>query len=289
MQTLIQRFGMAGVVAAGAFSAQAGTIYTSNGFESPTFTTGNLVGQDAWTSFTIAAATGTTTATVHNAVNPIQAGSQALTISRPSTEGLGSTGFFVDVSAAAAGHLPVVFVLWDMYVPASGDQDPDPSFESFGPGFAVEAYANIGGPSPARLASVGVDAADGAFYNKLDDNVSQFADYSSNAAIQLDTWQAWELILDFQNETYFVVVDGTVISTSGGTAFLNDIDYAGGDRLSDAPIIGFPTDEFYIDITGDAFFDNYRILDGNVVPEPGVALLTLAGCAALRRRNNARA
>jgi len=252
--------------------AGAGTLYDSGGFES--FSAGSVVGQDGWTSFASGVG-GNSTATVQSA--SVESGSQALAVFRDGADDAGSTGFYRPLSA---NHLPVVTIRWDMYVPVAADQDPDPDFESFGPGFSMEAYVT----GTKRVASIGVDAADGAFY-QLQDNDPVLPIFTSNVAIQLDAWQRWELVLDFSNEVYYLAVDGLSVFV-GSSVFLEDIDYAGGDRLTDASIVPFATDTFYFDIAGEAYIDNYAIMDGTAIPEPSMAAVVLclmgAGCACRR-------
>jgi hypothetical protein len=267
------------IAVAGSASAAVTTIYDSQGFEAPTFVPGNLVGQDGWQKFALDSGASTADVVTLLPDNQVQSGLQSVNIERPSTETqFGSTGFFVDVTAAAANHQPVVYVQWDMYVPTAEDQDPDPIAESFGPGFSLEVYST----GITRLLNVGVDSATGEFYEIIVDDPAT-PDFTNNPAIQLDQWQSWEVVLDFTNEVYFTIVDGVTLD-NGGAQFLNDIDYAGGDRLNDAPIITYPTDQSYVSVSGEAWIDNYRILDGTVVPEPSVAVLGLAGLVGLRRR-----
>ncbi len=261
--------------------ASATTIYNSGGFESPTFTTGALPGQDGWVSLSTGAG-GNSTATVHDVAStkPIQAGSQAVTIFRDGLDDSGSTLFNVPLSV---NHDTVVIIDWDMYTPYSGDQDPDPQFESFGPGFSLESYVNTTS-GLKRVAGIGIDSADGAFY-QIPDNTGTTEAIFTNAGLLLDQWQSWQVILDFTNEVYYVSVDGTVL-TPGGVPMMENIDYAGGDRLVDASIVPFATDHFYFDIEGEAYIDNYRIGDDSVVPEPTTGLLALGllGLTRGRRR-----
>ncbi len=266
---------------AGAASALPTTIYDSGGFEQPTFSVGTLPGQDGWVQLSVAPG-GNSTADVHDATsgNPIKAGDQAVTVFRDGNDSSGSTLFNVPLTA---NHDRFVFVDWDMYVPIAPDIDPDPNQESFGPGFSMEAYVDGAGGGLKRVAAVGIDAADGAFYELLS-NFPSVPNYTG-VGLLLDDWQSWQLILDFVDEVYFLSVDGTVL-TPGGAPMLENIDYAGGDRLTDASIVPFATDTQYFTVEGDAFIDNYRIRTDIVIPEPasfGVLAFGLLGLTTRRR------
>lgn len=259
-------------------SAFATTLYDSGGFEAPTFSVGTLPGQDGW----VEQGAGFSDANVHGVPSgkPISTGAQAVTIVRDGLDSTGSTFYNVPLSV---NHDNVVFIMWDMYVPVAADQDPDPIFESFGPGFSLEAYAT----GNKRIAAVGVDAADGSFYQVIDNDLlpggGSTPSYTLNPTIQLEQWQTWQLILDFPNQAYYLTVDGTPVA--GGLPFLESVDYAGGDRLTDGSLVPFATDQFYFDIEGEAYVDNYKIFDGPTVPEPAsVAMLAGVGLLLARRR-----
>lgn len=250
--------------------ASATVIYDSEGFEAATFSPGNLVPQDGWSSFGVLG--GNNSDATVSTTAPVAGGTQAVELYRDPADSAGNTGFFVDVTGSA--HERYVFIDFDMYVEDSGDQDPDPVDISYGPGFGVEIYI----PGYSRIASFGVDSADTAFYQATSGGGLSY----TYPGLLLDVYQHWTVTLDFVDEVYFVEVDGDVIGTG---LFLEDIDYAGGDRLSDASIVLSPTDSSYFDVEGTAYLDNYIITDDTAIPEPGsLALLGLGAMLIARRR-----
>lgn len=259
-------------------STQADTIYDSQGFETPTFTTGSIVGQEGFTVF----GGGQSTATVATAPGAqVASGTQALELFRDGADGATTTGFFTDLSTPAANHDRYVFVDFDLFVESSGDQDPGPA-ASFGPGFGIEIYTT----GVNRIASIGVDSADGAFY-QLNGGTGLF-DFSAGSVAVLDQYQSWRVILDFELEVYFVQVDGIVITASGGESFTTDIDYDSGDFFTDASILVTPTDNAYPAVNGTAFLDNYLIFDDTVIPEPAsMVIFGGIGAVMLMRKRSA--
>lgn len=268
----------AGLVSA-AFVASSGatTLYSSNGFESPTFVVGDVVGQDGFATFVSNPGSLSTGTIGTDALNGrVFTGDQSLALDR-GPDGLGTNTFFRPVNAPS--HAPIVTVSFDLFVEGSGNQSTDPGFESFGPGFSLEVFSS----GAQRLLGVGVDSADGSF-TQLTDNSGGIT-FTAGTVVVLDQFQAWDVILDFADESYFVVVDGVAI-TSGGISFLEDIDFAGGDVFTDAGFALAATDTFFPDVTGRAFVDNFEVTAGTVIPEPSsiLCLASLAGLGITRRR-----
>lgn len=254
----------------------ASDLYDSQGFESSAFSVGSLPGQGGWVSTAVDGG-GSSNAVVfdNSSGDPIESGSQSVRLSRVGTDQGGSTQFSVPLNV---DHGPTVLIQWEMNVPFSGDD-----FE-YGPGFSLESYVDTP-DGIKRVAGVGVDAADASFIEIFDNASADGVDFTDEELF-LNTWQAWQVELDFASEKYFVSVDGITI-TPGGVEMLEIVDYAGGDRLVNASLVASATDAGFLGKEGVAFIDNFRIQGAASVPEPASTLmlgLGLAGFALRRRR-----
>ncbi len=239
---------------AGVAASHASVLYTADGFEPVDFNTGVLPGQDGWVQL---GATNSAAA-VHDAGsgNPIATGTQAVTLTRDGDDQASAAYFNVPLSPGF--QAPFATVSWDMYVPENT------SPVEYGPGFSIEAYST----GTQRIAAVGMDAADGSLYQVVN-NTPSTPSFTLTPQVQLNQWQNWKLILDFVNEIYYLDIDGNRIVN--GSPLLEDISYApsGGDHLIDASITLHPTDTNFFGVDGEAFIDNYYIIDTAVLPITG--------------------
>ncbi len=238
---------------AGLSASAQQVLYDAGGFEAAAFTPGSVAGQGGW----FGSGAGHSTATIHDgsAGSPVRAGDQALTLFRDGDDGLAASYFTRLVSPATPGQ-PFVTVGWDLYVPAN------PSPIEFGPGFSVEAYVT----GNRRVAAFGIDAADGALYQVVD-NTPPTPDFTLTPAVKLNTWQSWRMTLDLAGETASLVVDGVLVADA--VPLLEDIDFAAGVRLTDAALTVHPTDGDFAAVEGSAYVDNYVVTASAFAYQPG--------------------
>ena len=233
--------------------AGASVLYSANGFEGGAFAPGALPGQDGWVQLQGR----NSSATVHDVASglPVRSGAQAVTLTRDGGDGPQPSAFTVPLSAQVF-QAPFVTVSWDMFVPQN------PNLDEFGPGFSMEVYTT----GTRRIAALGMDAADGSLYQVVNNNPST-PTFILTPDVRLGEWQSWKLALDLANELVYLAVDGNTIVN--GSPLLEDIDYAGGDKLIDASITLHATDNNFLGVSGEAYLDNYRITDGFALSAPG--------------------
>ena len=160
--------------------------------------------------------------------------------------------------AVPFGNTPVVmpshrFVLvdWDMNVVGTGADDAS------GPFFGVEAYDDQG--VFGLLGSLGVDATSSEVIYQLQDTA--FFE-NTGATINFDVWNHFGMVFDFTAHEYAVYMNGTRLKTTG---FVDrGLSHTALDRLTDADIsaLGAYGMGPSLTITGTAYFDNFRVLDG---------------------------
>ena len=237
----IRRLSVAMLVVVTALGGMAfGAVYDSQGFESPTFTLGQLEDQDNWVR-----TEGTSTADVQSVI--VESGTQAVEVRRAADS---DDRWAVVVST---DENQVIDIHWDMYVTQTTDTGVE-----FGPYFAIEAYETNG--SIGLIGSAGVDASTGDLLYQA--GGTGFLT-ETGVVVPFDQWHGYTLRLDFTTDNYEVFLDDARRVTTG---FVD----SGLDTLTDADIaaIAAAADSVSRAATGLAYFDNYQIA---IVPLPSAA------------------
>ena len=224
-----------GVVSA---PAHAVVLVDSAGFESPSFATGALLGQQQWTGAEI----GSAVALVQDST--VESGSQAVRVTR----GASSSGFWAEkIPNPQSGRF--VSIDWDMLIEATGAEF------GLGPFFGVNVFDDSTG-SIATLGALGVDATTGDVL--IQQGGTGFLIATGVSAVP-DVWMHYRIEIDFLNDSYAAFVDGFQVAT---TSFVDNA--FGIDRLTDADIAAFAAggDAPSANQAGVAFFDNFVVRDG---------------------------
>jgi hypothetical protein len=223
----------------------AGVAIETNGFEN--FALGNLQPQQGWQEL----GPGAGTAVVQEAV--AEFGTKSLKVDRAAGV---DTRWAVPLASAFPGRtFPAsrfMLVSWDMSVVETGA-----TTGAFGPFFGMEGFDDQG--VFGLLGSFGVDATtrDVIYQRQVDG-----AFVETGSLVESGEWNSFAVAFDFDMNRYTVFLNGQALATTGfvdggasGTALdqLTDADIsalaAGGDTLSQ-------------NITGTAYYDNFRVLDG---------------------------
>ncbi len=226
--------------------AAAGTLYTT-GFESPTFTTGDIAGQNGWEVF------GNPTYAGQVESGFAESGTQAVVVYPAiATE---QTGPYYALSTAA----PIVEMSGYIYLASSSTQS-EWQFAATGPSFG----GFIGGvdiQSNGAIDLIGPGTDVGTFtYN---------------------AWQLLDFVFNFNTQTYTFSLNGTLVSS--GVAFCgSDIGCSGANIASfgDALFDTFPATS----ANDTGYLDNITISSLTSTPEPGSLMLIGAGLAAVIAR-----
>ncbi len=221
----------------------AGVLY-STGFESPTFTTGLIAGQNGWAVFGTSGA-----AQVESGI--AESGSQAVEVI-PSLAA-GQTGPYYAISTAASEVEMSAYI----YLASSSDQSAW-QFAATGPAFA----GYMGG---VDIESTGeVDLISGAGID--------VGTFTYNA------WQLLDFVFDFTTQTYDFSLNGTLISSN--VPFCGSDSGCSGANVSSFGDLLFDT--FPATSANDiGYMDNVTISSVSSAPEPGSLMLLGAGLAAL--------
>jgi hypothetical protein len=234
---------VAGAACAGR-GAWAGTVVATAGFEAPHYTVGNLRTQQGWQ---VGFLTAGSTATV-NASTPGGTGQGVRVDRAPGSDyrwAVPTTGF-------PTGRY--VSVRWAMRVEQSTG-----FAGTLGPFFGVEGYDSVG--AGGVLGSLGVDATTGEVLYQLAGSGALVA--AAVPPLTFGSWNNFELLFDFQADSYRALVNGTQVATQ---SFIDD--FAGNELndFSDADIATFAIGESSAEMarTGTAYFDNFVVFDGRV-------------------------
>lgn len=181
-----------GLLFALTITAHAGTLY-STGFEAPTFTTGNLTGQDGWQQF------GGTSVLVETSV--VKSGLQAVSVDG---SGNGQSGpFHQDVTTG-----PVVNLSADIYL-GSSTSETKWQFAGLGSGLApFLGGVDITGTNLFLITS----------------------GFPTVATFTRDTWHNVGLSFDLNTQKYSVSLDGSTVASS--VAFCGDNGPCSGAHVS---------------------------------------------------------
>jgi len=240
------------------FQASA-TVQLSTGFEPPTYTTGNLIGQNGWQGFN----TNLDPVTVQTGV--VRTGTQAVkydaTADNPDDVGAAWKPINQNVTTETQWA-----VQWDMRRDSGADS-----------GFGVGVYANNGNDWLGELGS----------FNQGGQNIVYFVANGTGGPSLFGTnipdpgpgnWGTYKIEMNYESQSYRVSVNGVYFTQGGAIA---DIPFmVAADSFSDADL----TERF--EPAGVAYFDNLSIVS-SAVPEPasiGLASLALLGLAARRPR-----
>jgi hypothetical protein len=171
---------------------------------------------------------------------------------------------------------PIISVCWDMLVTGTG------AANAFGPFFGVETNDDDGNPV-GLLGSLGVDATTGdVLYQAANTGFLTEA----GSVVPFGTWHNYAMELDYSSHTYSFYLDGALLGTEG---FVDQNNIPGGlDQFSDADIAALAAggDPASLALTGTAYFDNFKVMEGRCIPEPTtwvLGMLSAASVASLRR------
>jgi hypothetical protein len=248
----------------------ATTVYDGGGFESPRFSTGNLDGQDEGLWVESGGAAGGT-ATVEGTSS--DGGTQAVMLTRVASSSNGgdkrywpNLPVFTPTSAQS-----YINVNWDMNVTATHIAGV-----TTGPFFGIEAYD----PNVNLIAAAGVDATTGEILFADPTLGGGFNSTTADATVALNTWNHFELAMNFTTDMADIYVNGTLVQEVQG------FDSPGITQFSDADLSTVATYYEPPTQTGSAVFDNYTVTSTSAVPEPAsVGFLILGSLCTLGRRN----
>ncbi|HYO25705.1 MAG TPA: hypothetical protein VEQ85_12250 [Lacipirellulaceae bacterium] len=142
-----------------------------------------------------------------------------------------------------------MLVDWEMRVAATGATNG-----GYGPFFGVEMY-DYPSTYDGTLGSFGVDATTGEVLTQA---AGSGALTATGRTVALDSWHSYAILLDFTLDKYSVFLDGTRL------AVINFVDGPALNQLTDADIVALRAnvDAASTAMTGAAYFDDFRILDG---------------------------
>ena len=233
-----------GLAVGSVLPAYAGTVLYTTGFESPTFTTGTISGQNGWAVFGTSSA-----AQVESGV--AQSGSQAVEI-LPSLA-TGQTGPYYALSTAASEVELSAYI----YLASSSTQSAW-QFAALGPGLA----GFIGG----------VDISDTGTINLISGS-----DPAVGPTFTYGSWQLLDFVFNFTTQTYDFSLNGTLISSNAPFCGSNgSCTGANVASFGDAFFDTFPASG----ANDIGYMDNLTISSLST-PEPGTLMLLGAGLGAL--------
>lgn len=237
-----------------------GALVDSEGFEDSLFALGDLAGQEGWVTLGgVPQNTPGSTAVVQGAV--VHSGQQAVKVDRGANA---DARWFVpkNITPTAPVHIE-----WDMKVTAATGA------QTYGPFFGVEAY-DYAGPVVGVLGTMGVDAKTGdLLYQRSDTGALD----ETGTSVPFDTWNNYQIRLDFDNDQYSIWFNNSPILTE----FFVD-SYIGNDlnEFTDADISALaagasPADQAAV---GTAYVDNFTV---TVVPEPSSLMMLAFGLSGM--------
>jgi hypothetical protein len=216
----------------------ASTLY-STGFETPTFNTGQLAGQNGWTDDGNASHI-----TVENTF--VNTGSQAVQFSASGASG--QTGVFLADNYVVPAASPVITMTVDYYRASGGTASERVDVSGF------DQNAN-------GLGLVRWDANNGL------EIVSGNSDTVSNGLLSSNTWEAISIAYNFSNDTFSVYLNNNLVKA-------NLPFYQGGATSTEFLEGGLFIQNPGTDLT---YFDNYSVTAS--APTPELATLYLLGPA----------
>lgn len=235
-------------------AAHAVPLFNS-GFEAPEYVLGDLVGQNGWDAIGYFE-DDVVLANVQNSV--VKSGTQAVSLSGIG-EGAGAYAYNITPYVPAAGE--AVTLGFDMLWGTSGNS------RSYLYGLqAYDTELNL-------IGSVGVSHVLG-FYNAVVFDSEGAPIAIPGAVVQPGEWHRFELVLDYDTQTYRASMDG-FLSAPMAFQTADIVDYGESDLFRDAGIVNS---------NDTGYFDNLSVV-ASVVPEPA-SLGMIGGLAVtlLRRR-----
>jgi hypothetical protein len=228
----------------------AQSLFDSQGFEAPSYSLGNLAGQNGWVS------QGTAVASVQSSV--VRSGNQAVSL-----DGTTTTWYWPSVAYTPAPG-EVIQISADIRRGSSAT-----TAKNFG--FFVDVYDNTAG---VRICRMGIANNAGSLVGiATTKNASgTVGNYVYQSGLLWDTWYSFKMDLNYGSQTFDLVIDGIVVGSN--LPFVS-------------PATDFGDADLMLSYTSGAtdvgYFDNYAV---SVIPEPTSATLLLLGAAgmALYRR-----
>jgi hypothetical protein len=188
----MKRMLLAAILCSGLVAAAQASVIYSTGFESPTFSTGNLDGQNGWDGHTYGTASAATvqTATAH-------AGSQAVQID--STPILNSAWYMKNLSfnPVTAGT-PIVTVEWWMRLDTGSSNSS---------AWGVDVYGSDGN----RVGYMQVDSTNNVRLNNV----------ATSTSITRGTWNDFKMVFNYTAHTYQGFVNGTSVGAAAAMPAYN--------------------------------------------------------------------
>jgi hypothetical protein len=230
-----------GLAGAAARPAYADLVLYSTGFESPTFTTGAIAGQDGWATF------GPGISTVEN--NFAKTGSQAVFIDGGTATQSGpyhadaTTGPLVDLSADIAIFTSSTQTGWQ--------------FAGTGPGL-------IG-----YLGGIDIDA--NSVIHAITAGFPVIGTFSRATAFDSTAWHHIDLLFNIATQTYDINLDNVTLASN--------VAFCGSNAGCTGAHVSTYADGFFDSFGGvrgsndSAYMDNYRVALPSAVPEPSSVLL----------------
>ena len=226
----------------------AGAVLDAGGFE--TYNPGPLNGQQGWAYSGLSqsgAPLNPSGATVQSSV--VFSGSRAVKVDRVADV----ESWWAVPRSPLAPTLPsnrFLLVDWEMLVLSTGFADG-----RVGPYFGVEAYDAIG--VFGRVGSLGVDATTSDVMYLKNDPQGAILTVVPNTLVDLGAWNHFGMLFDFTAGQYSIFVNGQRLLA---TAFSDP----GVNQFTDADIAAYAAAEDLNSrqITGTAYVDNFRVLDG---------------------------
>ena len=245
-------------------ASAATTLFDSNGFEPPAYTTGSFTGstyngqlEGQPNSIPVFQQSGPNANKATVVTNTV--GGTALQVVRLDRTSSPDTRWGVPLSGYPLSTNDQIIISWDMRVEHSTDQGG-----TFGPYFGIEAYASPGGGN-TLLGSLGVDATTGdVLYQAA--GTGDLTETGSFAAFGV--WYPYSIVLDYSTHQYKTFFNN--IQLGGPIGFVD----GAFNTFSDADLSGLQAAANSASIPGIAYYDNYRITE---VPEPMSAMLAGIG------------
>jgi hypothetical protein len=236
-------------------SASAASIF-STGFEPPTYSLGNLSGQDGWSIFNPADSFDT----VQN-VN-VKSGTQAAFVGTNQV-GTAQTGMFHTDTLSGS---PLIDFNADLYIYSSSTES-EWQFAGINPGQfigGVDLFPTVGPTDTIAAITAG---------------------FPSIGSLTLNSWNNFDFLYNFSTQTYSIRLNGSLLAAN--VPFCGDAGPCAGAPIAEAQFQSFF--DVFASITSNDLgaVDNWSI-SSVAIPEPATFGLTgivmLAGALALRRR-----
>ena len=236
--------GVALVLGITASAADAATLYAT-GFETPTFTTGFVGGQDGWSEYP-----GSSASFVENTF--AQSGTQAVAV-LPALA-TGQDGPYKTVSTAAS----IVIQSASIYLASSSTQ-------------TAWQFAAVGSGLSGFAGGIDIDA-DGTIHE-----IS--SGFGTIGTFARDTWNTVSLDLNYATQTYSIILNGTTLADN--VAFCGSNSGCTGATVSAYSDGFFDSFGFGPTVNDIGFLDNYSVSTPDTTPLPAALPLFATGLGGL--------